>query len=288
MICNEFRSGLPTTSRDFMNHELEELSRLIRVQVLKIAGTDGGGHLGGTFSCVDILANLFSNSNFNFGFNNGMSSSRDRFILSKGHACLAYYSFLFYKEKLTKSQLESFGSNGGLGAQLDTSVPYVDWNTGSLGHSIGICAGIAIASKLENNTYKALTLIGDSELSEGSSWEGIAFCGDRNLSNVIVVVDRNRLSVTSRIDNDAVYNQLDMKMRAFGWEFIEVDGHSHIELEESFQKAAKSKKPTMILANTVKGKGVTFMEDNPIWHHTRPSEKQLNDALEQLEKSNNG
>jgi transketolase len=268
-----------------MNFELEELSRLIRVQVLKIAGTDGGGHLGGTFSCVDILANLFSNNNFNFGFNNEMSSSRDRFILSKGHACLAYYSFLFYKGKLTQNQLESFGRNGGLGAQLDTSVPFVDWNTGSLGHSIGICAGIAMASKLESNSFKAVTLIGDSELSEGSSWEGIAFCGDRKLSNVIVIVDRNRLTVTSRIDNDAIYNQLELKMRAFGWEFIEVDGHNHYELGQSFQVAAESKLPTLILANTVKGKGVTFMEDNPIWHHTRPTEAQFMAALNQLENT---
>jgi transketolase len=103
---------------------------------------------------------------------------------------------------------------------------------------------------------------------------------------VIVIVDRNRLTVTSRIDNDAVYNQLESKIRAFGWEFIEVDGHNHHELKQSFREAAKSKLPTLILANTVKGKGVNFMEDNPIWHHTRPTEVQFQAALDQLETTN--
>ena len=268
-----------------MSSELDILSRNIRTQVLNIAGTTGGGHLGGTFSCVDILVNLFSHGDFSFGFKNEMSSTRDRFILSKGHACLAYYSFLFSQGKMTKSKLESFGLNGGLGAQLDTNVPYVDWNTGSLGHSIGLCAGIAMASRLEKREYKAITLIGDSELSEGASWEAIAFCGDKKLSNVIVVVDRNRLTVTSRIDNDAVYNQLDIKMSAFGWNFIEIDGHSHTELENGFKRASVSGLPTLILANTIKGKGVSFMENNPIWHHTRPSQEQFDLALSQLQSN---
>jgi transketolase len=263
---------------------LGKISNKVRLDVLNVSGTTGGGHLGGTFSCVDIIVNLFLGGSFSFWPFDNHAKDRDRFIFSKGHACLAYYSILFQKRIISSERLKSFATNGGLGAQLDTSIPFVDWNTGSLGHSIGICAGIAMAAKLDDKNYKAVTLIGDSELSEGASWEAIAFCGDNILSNVVVIIDRNRLTVTSRIDDDAIYSNLEEKMRSFKWNYLEINGHSHLQIAQSFSKSKQSNLPTMILANTIKGKGVSFMENNSLWHHNRPNPEQLELAIKEISR----
>jgi transketolase len=262
--------------------ELDMLSCQVRLDVLEVAGTSGGGHLGGTFSSVDILVNLFSSNLFDFKTKNKLGKDVDKFILSKGHACLAYYSILYRQNLITNDLMNTFAKNDGLGAQLDISVPFVDWNTGSLGHSIGICAGMAHASKLNRSKSKAVTLIGDSELAEGASWEAIAYAGDNQLSNLIVIIDRNRLSVTTRIENDSIYSGLDLKLESFGWKFIEINGHRHEELSKGLNLAVHSSKPVLMLANTLKGKGVSFMENNPIWHHTRPTEEQLGAAKNEL------
>lgn len=268
---------------------LKKISSQVRLDILNASGTSGGGHLGGTFSCVEILVNIFFSDLFRFkSALLNQESKKDYFILSKGHACLAYYSILRHFGIISEKKLLSFATNSGLGAQLDTSLAGVDWNTGSLGHSIGICAGISISSGLDNKDGKAVTLIGDSELSEGSTWEAIAFCGDYKLSNVIVVIDRNRLSVTSRIDLDSIYFGLEQKLHLFGWNFIEIDGHSHKEIAESLAKAFIAKKPTMIMANTVKGKGVSFMENNLAWHHKKPTNSELALAKKELLRSLEG
>lgn len=263
-------------------HELELLSKKVRRKILEVAGTELGGHLGGTFSCVDILVSLFSSQIFDFGFDNLMADDRDRFILSKGHACLAYYAFLHERKLISTENLESFSKNGGLGGQLHINGPYVDWNTGSLGHSIGICAGIARSAKLDSKEYKAITLIGDSEMLEGSNWEAIAFCGDHSLSSIIVIIDRNRFSVTAALEDDSVYLKFEEKMRAFNWNYIEVDGHSHHSLLNGMVLAKISNKPTVILANTIKGKGVSFMENRSDWHHKKPNEDEFKIALSEL------
>jgi transketolase len=267
---------------------LDQISSQIRLKVLEAAGTTGGGHLGGTFSCVDILVNLYNDKNFNLTPSSGNEINSDKFILSKGHACLAYYAILVMQKKLSQERFESFSKNGGLGAQLDVSVPFVHWNTGSLGHSIGISAGIAHASKINKTNVKAVTLIGDSELSEGASWEAIFYSGDHNLSNLIVIIDRNRLSVTSRIDEDSIYSELDNKITKSGWNYLEIDGHDHLQISKALENAISSSKPTLILANTIKGKGVSFMENNPIWHHTRPSHEQFENAINELNLRING
>jgi len=261
---------------------LDQISSQIRLKVLEAAGTTGGGHLGGTFSCVDILVNLYFNGNFNLIYSPSKKEISDKFILSKGHACLAYYAILVMQKKLSQESFATFSKNGGLGAQLDVNVPFVDWNTGSLGHSIGISAGIAHASKINKTNVKAITLIGDSELSEGASWEAIFYSGDHNLSNLIVIIDRNRLSVTSRIDEDSIYSELNYKITKSGWNYQEIDGHEHVQISTALANAKASTKPNVILANTIKGKGVSFMEDNPIWHHTRPTQAEFENAINEL------
>lgn len=270
--------------------DLQIIANTVRLEVLRVAGTTSGGHLGGTFSCIDILVNLYFNEDFDLlKSNRNHDGKTDRFIFSKGHACLAYYVILYLKGILSRSELYSFGANGGLGAQLDTDVPFVDWNTGSLGHSIGLCSGFALASKLNNNqAYYAITMIGDSELGEGSTWEAISFCGDMKLSKVIVIVDRNRLSVTTRLEDDSIYFKLENKLKLFGWELIEIDGHSQTDISRSFLISKKSNKPTMILANTIKGKGVSFMENNAKWHHGRPTTTEISEAEKELLELING
>lgn len=270
--------------------DLQKIANIVRLEVLRVSGTTSGGHLGGTFSCIDILVNLYFNDYFSLLKPDlTQHAKNDRFILSKGHACLAYYAILYLKGLISRDELYSFGTNGGLGAQLDTDVPFVDWNTGSLGHSIGVCSGFALASKLDNDhRYHAITLIGDSELAEGSTWESIAFCGDLKLSKVIVIVDRNRLSVTTRLEEDSIYFKLKNKIELFGWDLIEIDGHSQKDISKSLLISKKSSKPTMILANTIKGKGVSFMENNAKWHHGRPTSEEICLAEKELLKLING
>jgi len=265
--------------------DLYHTSQLVRKDILEVSGVSGGGHLGGTFSCVEILVSLFYSSLFSFKISSKLGRDSDKFILSKGHACLAYYSILFRQNIISYEQLSTFSKDNGLGAQLDINIPFVDWNTGSLGNSIGICAGFAYASKLNLSSNKAVTLIGDSELSEGATWEAIIFAGNSQLKNLVVIIDRNRLSVTSRIENDVVYSGLELKLASFGWDFSEVDGHNYQALIEVYRKAKKSSKPFLILANTIKGKGISFMENNPIWHHTRPTEVQLQAAKQEIENN---
>ena len=265
--------------------ELERVSKRIRLQVFEQAIKAGIGHLGGTFSCIDLLVGLYYGGTFRIDPENPHSVEQDRFILSKGHACLALYSILLEKGFISRETFMTFGRDGGLGAQLDVSTPGVDWNTGSLGHSIGITAGISLASRLNGNSKYAYSMIGDAELSEGSAWEAIAFAGDENLSNLVVIIDRNKLSVTEVLEDDAIFYNLGSKIESFGWNFIEIDGHSHREIADALNSIRNSTKPTMLLANTIKGKGVSFMENQIKWHHAMPTPEEIVVARNELADS---
>lgn len=272
---------------DYSN--LRSIAAKVRLNSLLMAGTSNGGHLGGTFSCVDLLVYLFYTNLFNFEFSSSRLHQKDFFILSKGHACLAFYSLLQQKNIISQSQIASYFKDGGFGAQLDVTVPGVNWNTGSLGHSLSICAGVALSQKSTDKRGNSVTVIGDSELMEGSIWEGIIFAGNLKISNLWVIIDHNKLSVTTRIsDNNKLYKNLSVKMDSFGWAFFEVDGHSMNEIDSVFRMAINNERPKMILAHTIKGRGVSFMEGNPFWHHSRPSNSQFFKAIEELKRSANG
>ena len=269
--------------------ELINISNKIKLEVLELAVLKGKGHLGGTYSCLDLLVALYYGDVLNINLNNFEGNERDRFILSKGHACLALYVILEDLGIITKDALNSYGDNGGLGAQLDISVPGVDWNTGSLGHALGVVSGIAMASKMNNKSFHAYTILGDAEMSEGSVWEAIAFAGDHCISNVIGIIDRNRLSVTEVLEDDGIFRNYAAIVESLGWVALEINGHDYEEILEALNKAKNNKKPTMILANTVKGKGVSFMENSLKWHHSIPSSKELEIArIELSEKIKNG
>jgi len=267
---------------------LVRISNQIKLNVLELAFLKGKGHLGGTFSSLDLLVSLYHGGILKINPAQPRSENRDRFILSKGHACLGLYVILEDLGFITKKQLFTYGENGGLGAQLDIGTPGVDWNTGSLGHALGVIAGIALASKIDGNDFYAYTMLGDAEMSEGSVWEAISFAGDKNISNLICVIDRNRLSVTEVLENDGIFRNFKSTLNNLGWDALEINGHNFEEIFNAFKRAKGNKNPTMILANTIKGKGVSFMENSLKWHHTIPTIDELEIARKELGLQING
>lgn len=254
---------------------INNLSKEIRLETLFYTKKAGFGHLGGTFSCIEILIHLYFNNEFNF-------YKKDFFILSKGHANLALLSILVKKKIIQQEVLDSYGKNFGIGGQLDINIRGIHWNTGSLGHSIGVSAGVALSYKIKKLNRFAVTLIGDSELDEGASWEAINFAGENKLNNLLVYVDRNRFSVTSNIDNSLFFKSPKKIMNSYNWDVFHADGHSLKDLLKITKLAKKSKKPALIICETIKGKGVSFMENNKGWHHGAVNQKQYDEALKDI------
>ena len=265
-------------------NDLNHLSKKIRYYVLSEAVKKNRGHLGGTFSCIELLVCLYYSNIFSFNNKDVKNGKNDHFILSKGHACSALYWILHNKGFISRKVLDSYALDYGLGAQLDIKIKGVDWNTGSLGHAIGISSGIVIGDKLSKKNRKAISLIGDAECAEGSVWESLIFAGDNNISNLIVIVDRNRLSVTEELSDDSFFGSLPKILQSIGWEVMEIDGHNFKEILNAYKMSHKSNKPFIIIANTIKGKGVSFMENKKNWHHSIPTTKQINIALNDLKK----
>lgn len=262
--------------------ELKKKARWVRRQVLEIVIQTGKGHLGGTFSCVDILVALYYGGILKLDPKNPKWQERDRLIIGKGHACLALYNILVDLGFFNISRLKEYGKDGSsLGGQLNIDTPGVEYNTGSLGHALGIGAGMALAAKMNDKKYRAFALVGDGECAEGSIWESIMFAGDRKLNNLIGIIDRNRLSVTSVIE-EGEGGKLAEKIKVFGWECREIDGHSFDEIFKAFKDLDKLEKPLMVIANTIKGKGVSFMENNIRWHYSIPTKEELEIARKEL------
>ena len=264
--------------------QLEEKARWVRLEVLKAAAKSGKAHIGGTYSAVELLVALYYGKILNYKVNDIHWKNRDRFILSKGHACTALYAIFYDLGIISKKTYESYGSDGGLGGQLEMTIPGVDFNTGSIGHSVGVCAGMALASKFDRKNFKAFTLIGDSEFYEGSIWEILIFANEFKLNNLIVIVDRNRLMVTDTIDDSGLYRDFEKKVVSFGWSYFEVDGHDIKEIISSLKNAKVQKAPVVIIANTIKGKGVSFMENNIKWHNAALTEEDVSRAYEELKR----
>jgi len=262
--------------------ELESKARWVRLQVLEKAVAAGRGHIGGTYSCVELLVALYYGGLLRFDFTNPAWADRDRLLIGKGHACLAVYAMFTDLGLITRERYETYGMDGGLGGQLDVSIPGVEYNTGSLGHVLGVGAGMALAFEQDGRPCSAFALMGDGEFHEGSIWEAIAFAGQHGLSKLVGIIDRNRLSVTERVDDDALYKDFRSKIETFGWRCEEIDGHSFPEIIDAFESAKTASKPLMIVAHTIKGKGVSFMEDGVEWHQALPDEQQLRIARREL------
>jgi transketolase len=256
----------------------------IRKTILHLARQSGGkgAHLGGTMSCVEILAFLYYCNILKFDNKNALWENRDRFLIGKGHAHLALYSIWSDLGFFKKSLLKTYGKNGTkLGVQLDTNIPGSEYNTGSLGHVIGIANGISVSSKLDKKKINIYCLIGDGECESGSIWESVLNTTKMDLNNIIVIVDVNRLSEMQDLGN---YNSkiLRKKFQSYDWEVFDCNGHNFTDLKKTFLKIQKCKnKPKVIIANTIKGKGVSFMENNVEWHHKAPNDKEFIQALKE-------
>ena len=269
-------------TRPMDQKELEAKARWVRRVVLDTTAATGKGHLGGTFSCTDLLVALYYGGVLRFDPRNPKWPDRDRMLIGKGHACIALYAMLVDLGIMSQKRFDTYGVDGGLGGQLDTSIPGVEYNTGSLGHVLGIGAGMALASKLDSKDYRAYALLGDAECYEGAIWEALTFAGEQKLDKLVGIIDRNRLSVLDVLDDEGLFNEFPARVRSFGWECYEIDGHSFPEIFDVFKAVKSAEKPVMIVANTIKGKGVSFMENEVKWHHGPPGPQELELARKEL------
>ena len=261
----------------------EQLSKKLRGQIIDLSYNGRAAHLGSCLSCIDILTILYWKF-LNIDINDPFNINRDRIILSKGHAAMALYACLAEKGIIKKSELKTFNKNNGRLSEHPPAdmVPGIEAGTGSLGHGFSIGLGIALSGLIKNLNYHVYAIIGDGELNEGSIWEGALFASSQNLNNFTVFIDSNKWQGTCRSDDTLNSSSIIKKFNAFGWQTAEIDGHNFNELNKVLLNKDRNKKPYAIIANTIKGKGVSFMEDDNNWHYKIPNEIELNKSKKEL------
>lgn len=261
--------------------DVSRFAREIRELTLVTINRAGLGHIGGDYSVTDILATLYGRV-LRVDPTNPSWDDRDRFILSKGHAAVSFYSTLALSGFFPVSWLESFaGPLSPLNGHPNrTKVPGVETNTGPLGHGFPVALGCALGAQLQGSARRTYVVMGDGELQEGSNWEAFMYGGHRQLTNLTAIVDRNRLQQGDRTENTNSLDPLDAKVEAFGWEARVIDGHDLDALHDAITRP--SDRPVAVIAETTKGKGVSFIEDRAEWHHKVPSEEQVALALKEL------
>lgn len=266
------------------NIELVKKANELRKLVLKTVYEAKSGHIGGSFSAAEILTALYF-ERMKLDALNPRSEERDRFVLSKGHITPAYYSVLAMRGFFPLEELSTFRKNGSKlqGHPDRNKVRGVDMSSGSLGQGISSAVGIALAGKLKNADYRVYTLVGDGEIQEGQVWEAAMFASQRKLDNLCVIVDNNGIQSDGPIETINSPYPIDEKFKAFGFEVISIDGHDFEQIINAFNKAETVKgKPTAIIAKTVKGKGVSFMENSAAWHGKVPSGTEFELAMKEL------
>ncbi|HEY3436239.1 MAG TPA: transketolase [Actinotalea sp.] len=271
--------------REAVVAHLAEAARQVRRRDIKMIRAAGLGHIGGEFSVIDILVTLYLHA-LNISPDRMDDPDRDRFILSKGHAAAALYTTLAIAGFLPPEQLSTFMQPLSQlnGHPARTKIAAVEASTGPLGHGLPIAVGTAFAGKLDGSARRTVVVVGDGELQEGSNWEALMTAGNHGLSHLCVVVDRNRLQQGARVADTNDLEPLADKLRAFGMEVVEVDGHDHGALADAFAAVpAASGKPTAVIAHTFKGHPISFMSDDVAWHHKVPSPDQVATALAELE-----
>lgn len=262
---------------------LRKKSILVRKRLLQIIYSAGGGHTGGSLSSVDILVALYYHA-LRIRPEEPKWPDRDRFVLSKGHSVEGYYCVLADKGFFADDVLDTYGQPGSILAGHPTvKVPGVELNTGALGHGLSAGIGMALASRMDGRQYKSFVLMGDGELAEGSVWEAAMAAAHYKLSNLTAIIDRNRLQISGDTETVMALEDLAARWGAFGWEVTEVDGHDVAALVSVLDTAGHGTQPRLVIARTVKGKGVSFIEDDPAWHHKVPTETQLTYALHELD-----
>lgn len=275
-------AGLRSMGNNALTAELQNIAKVVRQNIVKMIDAARAGHIGGDLSVTDILVTLVFGV-INTDPNAPDKRDRDRLILSKGHCAAALYSTLAVRGFLPVESLTDFMKplSALNGHPNRRKIKGVEANTGPLGHGLPIGVGSAIASKLSGDNWRTFVVLGDGELQEGSNWEAAMTAGHRKLDNLVAIVDRNRLQQGARTEETASLDPLGDKWASFGWDVIELNGNSPAELYAALTRQS-SGKPLAIVANTIKGKGVSFIEDRVEWHHKVPSAEQVVLALKEL------
>ncbi|MDO5557351.1 MAG: transketolase [Clostridia bacterium] len=264
--------------------DLEKVAKNVRNNILMQVYSAKSGHIGGSLSCADILTVLYFNQ---MNIENVKDANRDRFVLSKGHCSPALYAILAEKGFIEKEELKNFRKLGSVlqGHPDMKKVKGIEVSTGSLGQGLSMANGIALAGKMDKKSYRVYCLLGDGEIEEGQVWEAAMTSSKYNLDNLCVIVDNNNLQIDGTIEDVKGLTRIEEKFQSFGFNVIKVDGHNIPKMIKAFDKAKMKKDvPTVIIAKTVKGKGVDFMENIKEWHGKAPSEEQYNMAIESIEK----
>lgn len=256
-----------------------------RKTILEIIYKSGAGHTAGSLSCIDIL-NVLYNNVLEINPSNFTSIDRNHYIQSKGHSVEALYTVLCDKGFYTREELNTLNKfKSHFIGHPTRKIRGIEHNTGALGHGLSVAAGMAIGLKLDKKPYKVFTLLGDGEISEGSIWEGIMSANKYKLDNLIIIIDRNKLQITGKTEDVNPIEPLREKFLSFGLAVQEVNGNSIKDLISIFKKIPfEDHKPNLIIANTVKGSGISFIENQVVWHHKVPTETEFQDALRELDK----
>ena len=268
--------------------ELQLKSFRLRKSMLNAIFHAGAGHTGGGLSCLDILNVLYNRvlrvSPETFG-----DPNRDRYVQSKGHSVEALYAVLGDRGFFSASELETICRyKSHFVGHPTRHVPGIEMNTGALGHGLPICIGMALAGKMDAAPYRVFTLLGDGELAEGSNWEAALAAAHYKLDNLIAILDHNTLQITGHTRDVMSSDPVDEKFRAFGWTVRAVNGHDYAALTKALTDPPETGTPTFVIANTIKGRGVSFMENVAKWHHGVPSEVELKQALTELDAAEKG
>ena len=267
--------------------ELMKTANEVRKGIVTAVHSAKSGHPGGSLSAADIYTYLYFEE-MNIDPKDPKKADRDRFVLSKGHTAPGYYSTLAHRGFFPVEDLTTLRKVGSyLQGHPDMKhIPGVDMSSGSLGQGISAAVGMAISAKLSNDDYRVYTLLGDGEIQEGQEWEASMLAGHRKLDNLVVIVDNNNLQIDGKITDVNSPYPIDKKFEAFNFHVINIDGNDFDQIEAAFKEARNTKgMPTAIIAKTIKGKGVSFMEDQAGWHGKAPNDEQYAQAMEELEKA---
>ena len=267
--------------------ESKRLSNDIRKHAVTMTSLGGSSHIGSILSIADILAVLYG-SILKYKSDNPKWVGRDRFILSKGHAGAGVYAVLAESGFISTDKLKTHYQDGSdlSGHVSHKGIPGVEFSTGSLGHGLPVATGMALAAKINKNKHRVVVLMSDGECDEGSNWEAILFAAHHKLNNLVAIIDRNRLQSIHSTEDTLSLEPFPDKWKSFGWEVVEVDGHSHEEIFNACSNINTPKnKPLCVIANTTKGKRVSFMENNVLWHYRSPQGDEYKAAMAELEKN---
>lgn len=269
------------------NLELQKIANEIRKSIITAVHSAKSGHPGGSLSAADLFTYLYFEE-MNVNPKNPKDPDRDRLVLSKGHVAPGLYSALAEKGYFPKEDLKTLRHTGSyLQGHPDMKhIPGVDMSSGSLGQGVSVAVGMAAAGKYDKKDYRVYALAGDGEIQEGQIWEAAMWAGHKNLDNLVVIVDNNNLQIDGKVSDVCSPYPIDKKFEAFNFHTINIDGNDFDEIRAAFKEARETKgKPTAIIATTIKGKGVSFMEDQAGWHGKAPNDEEFKIAMEELEKA---